>query len=152
MAEDYNKAVNYLKTQVLHAFPPKVGDGVRKCIGDNSPRRVGKAARKGGGTAGPAGTTTFNGIECSNTARDFTDAEWTAMGDEGRKFVRSSPLKRRQNKKSTSPKARRVSKANSEKKEEAEEEPQVVEQVESSATKGGKAGSSFGKNPHGKTK
>lgn len=152
LIDDYEGAVDFFKDNLNELFPARLGDNTRKRVGENSPRKVGKATnkKKKGGKPDAAGGPTFNGVDCSNPARNFTKEEWTNMGDQGRAYIKSA---RPNNRKAKGKDKRQMNKVDVEKggeNGESQNEEATVDPVGSTSnTKGGKAGHGFGRNAHG---
>jgi hypothetical protein len=149
--DNYDACKAYLGTVMSQVFPEKSSDQQRKRIGGNSPRKVGKVARKGAGRGGGGHKKSFNGVDCSDVARKFSVDEWDRMGEDGRRFIQSQRSKKK-SPKTNSTETRRVKKVSkaSEEPGETAEDDEVVADETGGSTKGGRAGNSFGKNARGK--
>lgn len=98
---DFEGAVAYLSSKVTQAFPPKEIDKkrgrsesrYRKISESKSSRtqngRGGRDGRggRGGGGRGRSEKIEFNGVNCSDVTREFSEQEWDKIGFHGRMYV-----------------------------------------------------------------
>lgn len=109
LKNDWDKAVSYMSAKLSIVFPPKTSgtkrkDGPRRIseVGHNRGRGRGRGrggrggrGRGRGGRGGRGGRHNhnygwFNGVDCTNPKRNFSEEEWEKMGQEGRKHVRNA--------------------------------------------------------------
>ena len=150
---DWLQAVQHMSTKVTEAFgvsdnKKRGGYGRRRVSSASAGRGRGGRGRgrgrgrggrsgRGGGRGGGSSSTTFNGVDCSDFSRDFTDDEFHKMGYEGRGYVRKKRQEAKNNKK------RDVQEVNTHEGE-GESEKKVK------SKKGGQNGSVFGRQKTGK--
>ena len=146
------QAVQHMSTKVTEAFgvsdnKKRGGYGRRRVSSASSGRGRGGRGRgrgrgrggrggRGGGRGGGSSSTTFNGVDCSDFSRDFTDDEFHKIGYEGRGYVRKKRQEAKNNNK------RDVQEVNTQDDGDGPEKKPKSE-------KGGQNGSAFGRQKAG---
>ena len=146
------QAVQHMSTKVTEAFgvsdnKKRGGYGRRRVSSASSGRGRGGRGRgrgrgrggrggRGGGRGGGSSSTTFNGVDCSEFSRDFTDDEFHKIGYEGRGYVRKKRQEAKNNNK------RDVQEVNTQDDGDGPEKKPKSE-------KGGQNGSAFGRQKAG---